>query len=183
MGSLKAKDYDDEAENGEGADIKWCKRGEYIISLGVPIGWDHSEEEFWWTKYRKCKSYIAHWHDVERMSPYGKSLLANACVYGRFRYWAMCMRMPTIISEAITADVQALIWGKDLYFDPDEAGMDSPSHRWISNLAQYNPRREGGLGALHWPSHIAHIRDWLQPFTAAFPNRQLIHQQIGAKVC
>ena len=59
------------------------------ISLGVPIGWDFSEEEFWWTKYRKCKSYIAHWHDVERMSPYGKSLLANACVYGRFRYWAM----------------------------------------------------------------------------------------------
>ena len=107
LGSLKAKDYDEEAETGKGADIKWCKRGEYIISLGVPIGWDHSEEEFWWTKYRKCKSYIAHWHDVERMSPYGKSLLANACVYGRFRYWAMCMRMPSIISQAITSDVQA----------------------------------------------------------------------------
>ena len=27
---------------GRGYGIKWCKRGEYIISLGVPIGWDFS---------------------------------------------------------------------------------------------------------------------------------------------
>ena len=41
------------------AEIKWCPEGEYIISLGVPIGHNFDEDEFWLSKYHKTKSRMA----------------------------------------------------------------------------------------------------------------------------
>ena len=32
-------------------DIKWCPEGQFIISLGVPIGYDFDEDAFWLKKY------------------------------------------------------------------------------------------------------------------------------------
>ena len=31
----------------KGWGIKWCKEGDYLISLGVPIGWNFNLKEFW----------------------------------------------------------------------------------------------------------------------------------------
>ena len=88
------------------------------------------------------------------MSKYGSAMLANSMVYGRFRYWANSMVMPKEISDAIHSDVQALIWSKDLLFDPDEVGHEEKLYRFMINESQYNPRREGGIGLVHWPSHL-----------------------------
>ena len=40
---------------------KVCPEGGYVISLGVPIGNDFNEEEFWTNKYFKCKGILANW--------------------------------------------------------------------------------------------------------------------------
>ena len=114
------------AHAGQGIAIKWCKKGEYLVSLGIPHGWDFSEEEFFMSKYTQCKSMMAKWHDVERMSIHGSARVANAMVYSRFRYYAQCMVMPKRVSAALDLDVQQLIWGRDVDLDPEELGSSAP---------------------------------------------------------
>ena len=103
----------------KGVGVRWCKRGDFIISLGVPHGWDARMEDWYWAKYRKAKAQMSGWHDVERMSPHGSAMLANSMVYGRYRYWMSTSVMPKAVAEAINEDVQMLVWGKDVLFDPD----------------------------------------------------------------
>ena len=134
--------------------IQWCPEGQYITSLGVPIGNDFDERAFWLTKYNKCKSLIAHWHDIPKLTILGRAMLANNMIYSRFRYWAQTMHMPDEISRAIDEDVQAMIWGRDPEFDPESLGTCLTNNRWINNRVQYLPSKEGGLTLLHWPSHV-----------------------------
>ncbi|MDC0525513.1 reverse transcriptase domain-containing protein [bacterium] len=136
----------------KGRGIKWCKKGEYLISLGMPHGWDFDPGEFFMSKYTKCKELMSTWHDVERMSPHGSALVANSHVYGRFRYYISGMVMPKEISKAIQSDVQQLVWGKEVLFEPDELGS-GPVRRFILEGAQYLPRRELGIGLLCWEAH------------------------------
>ena len=93
------------------------------------------------------------WHDVERMSPHGSALVANSHVYGRFRYYVCGLVMPKEISKALQADVQQLVWGKEVMFDPEVLGSE-PVRRFMLEGAQYLPRRELGLGLLHWEAHM-----------------------------
>ena len=136
----------------KGWGIKWCKKGDYLISLGIPIGWDFCLKTFWRTKYYKCKSLMARWHDVERMSPQGSAMVANAMVYSRFRYWAHCLAMSKEVREAINRDVQALIWGKDIHYDPEEMGSEKV-RGYMKHNAQFNGRKGGGLSLLYWDGH------------------------------
>ena len=102
--------------------IEWCREGSYIISLGAPIGNGFDVRAFWLTKYYKCKSILSNWWSLYRYTVYGKAMLANAMIYSRFRYWAQTLHMPTDIAQAIDSDVQALICGKEIDFDPEELG-------------------------------------------------------------
>ena len=88
-----------------GPQVKWCRRGEYLISLGVPHGWDFRPQDFYESLYNKTKRLMAGWHDVERMSPHGSAMIANNMVYSRFRYWANTLCMPANIRDAIDSDV------------------------------------------------------------------------------
>ena len=132
--------------------IQWCQQGEYLISLGVPHGWDFNTAAFFWGKYYKTKSLLSTWHDVERMSPTGSAMVSNAMVLSRFRYWTSCMVMPKAVADAIDSDIQALVWGKEVEFDAQQAGSDE-GRKFLSGSTQYNPRGCGGLGLLHWESH------------------------------
>ena len=151
----------------EGYGIKWCKRGEYVLSLGVPHGWDFNVRDFFTSKYFATKTNMAGWHDVERMSPQGSAMVANNMVYSRFRYWIGTLCMPADISRAVYADVQSLIWGKDVVFRADELGSED-ARRYIREGAQFRARRNGGIGLTHWTSHergMAAI--WLFRYNAA----------------
>ena len=53
------------------ANVRWCKEGEWIISLGVPIGNNYNELEFWKQKYRKCKTLLASWKNLDYITPWG----------------------------------------------------------------------------------------------------------------
>jgi hypothetical protein len=66
--------------------VKWCQPGDYLLSLGAPIGWGFSMKDFWRGKYFKCKALMSRWKDVARMSPLGSSMVANSMVFSRFRY-------------------------------------------------------------------------------------------------
>ena len=134
--------------------IAWCAEGDYIVSLGVPIGNNFNERTFWLTKYNRCKSLIAHWYEIPSLTILGRAMLANTMILSRFRYWAQCIHMPEDIARAISSDVQALIWGRDPEFDPEELGTELLNRRWIRNQSQYLPTKEGGLSLLHWPSHL-----------------------------
>ena len=136
----------------KGMGIRWCRKGEYVTSLGVPHGWDFRVNDWFWAKYRKSKAIMSGWHDVERMSPHGSAMLANSMVYGRYRYWLSTLVMPRDVMDAIGADVQALVWGKDVVFDAEEAGSQEVK-RFVKERAQYQPRRKLGTGLVHWPSH------------------------------
>lgn len=74
-------------------------------------------------------------------------------VLSRFRYWASCMTQCKEISDAVWKDVQALVWGKDVDFDADEIGTQGKVRVFANKHNQCNPRREGGVGLLHWPGH------------------------------
>ena len=38
--------------------VQWCKEGEWLISLGVPLGNQFNELEFWTQKCHKCKASL-----------------------------------------------------------------------------------------------------------------------------
>lgn len=150
-----------------GYGIKWCKKGEYVISLGMPHGWDFRARDFMMQKYVKTKSLMASWKDVERMSPFGSARVAGAMVFSRHRYYVSAMVMPQDISDAIDEDVQQLIWGRDVSLDAGELGSDEV-RRFIRKGAQYKPWRHGGIGLLHWTGHRKALAAvWLFRYCAA----------------
>ena len=63
------------------------------------------------------------------------------------------MMQPKDISNAVWQDVQALVWGKDVDFDADQLGTQGKIRVFANKHNQCNPRREGGVGLLHWPCH------------------------------
>ena len=146
------------------ANIRWCKEGEWIISLGVPIGNNFNELEFWRQKYRKCKALLAGWKDLNHVTPWGRAMLANNMVLSRFRYWAQVMHVPTEIMQSIASDVQALIWNKECDFNKEEEGTSLRNLPWVSKEARNLPSKEGGLSLLNWTAHVKalQVKTWLQ---------------------
>ena len=121
LGSLK-----DSTENLP-REWKICPRGKYIISLGVPIGNDFNEDEFWLNKYYKCKSLMARWKNIFIHSIKGRTLISQASVYSRFRYWMYSMMPSAKVDAYIKKDVRALLWAGHPEFDPQEGGTSTPS--------------------------------------------------------
>ena len=52
----------------------------------------------------------------------GRAMIANTLVSSRFRYWAQFMLILRSINKSLDADIQALIWNKEIKFDADEDG-------------------------------------------------------------
>ena len=47
--------------SSESAEIKWVKEGEWIRTLGIPIGESFDEEDFWMQRYLAGKKLLATW--------------------------------------------------------------------------------------------------------------------------
>ena len=137
LGSLRRTEVPKDIPAG----IEWCREGSYIISLGAPIGNGFDVRAFWLTKYYKCKSILSNWWSLYRYTVYGKAMLANSMIYSRFRYWAQTLHMPDDIAQAIDSDVQAMVWGKDFDFNPEELGTTIHNNKWINTKSQYYPKR------------------------------------------
>ena len=151
----------------KGWGIKWCKKGEYLMSLGIPHGWDFSLKDFLTSKYVKCKQLEAQWRDVAKMSPHGSARVANSMVYSRFRYYASCLKFPSDLTKALASDTQMLIWSKDPDFDLEQLGSETA--RGLIQLGQqYTRWKEGGIGLIDWESHLKGLAAvWLYRYCAA----------------
>ena len=68
-------------------DIKWCKDGDWIRYLGVPIGNDLDHEAWWKKKMAAVDEMARRWVGLFRASRAGRTLVVQAMYYGRFRYW------------------------------------------------------------------------------------------------
>ena len=72
---------------------------------------------------------MARWHDIDHITPFGRSLLANSSVFGRYRYYNCTLFMNKRVRGAIASDAQVLVWERDFELDPDEIGADLSSRR------------------------------------------------------
>ena len=138
--------------------IKWVPEGKYVISLGIPIGNDINEEEFWGTKYVNTKTLMSKWKYVFGRTTKGRILISKLMIYSRYRYWTQCMSMPKELLKNIEEDIQTLIWEKDPFFQEKEKGTEKRFKRKMKHEAAYNPWGKGGLGLLHWPSHLMALK-------------------------
>ena len=90
---------------------KVCPEGKYIVSLGVPIGNNFDEDEFWLNKYYMCKAKLASWKHLFMHSTKGRVLISQASVYSRFRYWLNSMMPSEKVDEYIRQDVDRMFVG------------------------------------------------------------------------
>ena len=135
--------------------IAWCKPGEYIVSLGIPFAEDpNSLESFFEAKYLKMRCLLANWHAIHTLTTMGRAMIAGSLIYSRFRYYVQTMVMPSHLHHALESTVQALVWNRELDFNPDELSAELTSRRWMRKEAQFRPVRELGLGLLDWRSHV-----------------------------
>ena len=141
----------------ESADgIQWVKVGEWIRTLGFPVGEDFDPNDFLMARYLKLKRLLVTWAHkiIKQLTIYGRAMIVNSLCYSRFRFYAGAMALSQELMNAITEDAQAIIWNKDLEFEADELGSDLDRRPLIKEGVLYRPRSELGLGLLHWPSHV-----------------------------
>lgn len=138
---------------------KVCPDGQYIISLGVPIGNDFDEDAFWSSKYFKCKSILANWKNLFVHSIKGRVLISQASVYSRFRYWLNSMMPSVKINEFIRKDLRELLWSSHPEFNPNEGGTNHPcAPPFLKKTAAQLRWGEGGVGILNWTHHCRAFR-------------------------
>jgi hypothetical protein len=146
-----------------GAKIK--KPGERVTALGAPIGVDFDLEEWWEARYQVVKPRIAAWHGLGRLSLDGRNILLQSILYGSMRYWFFFLTVPDKIVDAIEEDAKALLWSAAPDFSSDEIGTAKRSKRWIKEFASHIPKKKGGGGLMHLPSHILGFQaQWIQRY-------------------
>ena len=142
--------------------IKWCRDGEYLISLGVPFGngFEGSQQEldFWKEKYHKTKCIMARWSAIFALTLRGRVMIANSMIYSRFRYWTQCMIMPDEIIQWLEEDIHELMWAKDPHFESGQEGQEVATKRKIKDSTAKIAWRNGGIGLLVWDEHLKSLR-------------------------
>ena len=78
--------------------VNWTPDGDTIRALGVPIGNDFSEHDWWLGRYREVKARVARWPSLRRLSLTGRNMLLQSIYYGMFRFWLYSMVLPTSIT-------------------------------------------------------------------------------------
>ena len=74
VGGLKGLTYSGPGSEG----IKWVKPGDYVVSLGIPIGVNFDSREFFRAKYFKCKSLLSSWLSLGHVTPFGRATPGSA---------------------------------------------------------------------------------------------------------
>ena len=128
------------------AGIKWVVDGDYITSLGAPLGYEFDEHAYMMTKYRKMRTRLAQWSgrifmktELERVQ------IANAMLLSLFWYQVQSLTPSKEVSRLINADCDKFIWGNNPRFNRKEDAESGRSWRaWVTKAAAVLPKREGG---------------------------------------
>ena len=74
--------------------IQWAKEGEWVISLGVPIGNEVDAETFWRQKIKATQAKSKRWLGMYRSTYFGRTLVVQAMYLGSLRYcWLYSLLM------------------------------------------------------------------------------------------
>ena len=88
------------------------------------------------------------------MSIVGRNMLLQSIFYGSFRYWFFSLCPDGDLVDTIETDAKMLLWAASPMLQSNEAGTAQKSKRYMHELASYRPRKSGGGGVMHLPSHI-----------------------------
>ena len=141
--------------------VNWTPDGDTIRALGVPIGNDFSEHDWWLGRYREVKARVARWPSLRRLSLTGRNMLLQSIYYGMFRFWLYSMVLPTSILKLMDEDAKQILWAHVPHLDDAIEGSAS-CRRWMKENVSYLPVDKGGGGIMHWPSHCeAYYATWI----------------------
>ena len=141
----------------------WKKPGEYVISLGAPIGNDCGAfSTFHEKKVLEAKGVLVSARFIESISISGRSKLLNGNYYGKQRYWWSFMTPPAYIVKANKTDAANFLWRRSPELDKSEIGSSKRTGKFCSKDVEYRPIKKGGCGILHLDNHMAAFKaSWI----------------------
>ena len=131
-----------------GRGVKWVNEGEWVISLGVPIGNEINHEEWWDKKVASIDAKAHKWINLYRHSYSGRNLLVQSMYYGSFRYWLYSTHSSKKTINKIAASASRMLWAKD-----PTVNTNNRYRRWIRGVTAIGPRSLGGINEMDWISH------------------------------
>ena len=132
----------------------WTEPGEYLISLGIPIGNNFDVFAFLKGKYTQAKDKLISATFTSYKSIVGRSRLLNANFYGKLRYYMCPLVFPKNIISAMESDARSFIWRKNPNLTKGELGSNNRIGKWISQKATNRPMKKGGAGLLSLKAHL-----------------------------
>lgn len=153
------------------AGTKWANDGEWVKSLGNPIGNDLDAEKFWAKKLEAVKARSKAWLGLYRNSYFGRNLVVQAMYFGSLRYWLYTLPMSKATRAKIQAEADQLWWAKD----PELDQAPKRFRRFVAKETAIGPRSKGGLGNMNWDTHVTSfttslIHRYVHPSKAAWKD-------------
>jgi len=140
------------------AGIKWAKEGDWVTSLGSPIGNDLDHEAWWNKKIDSIEAKAIMWTGIFRTSYFGRDLIVQAKFLGSLRYWLFSIPQSKKIKARIQASADILWWSKNPTLD----GTHSRFRRFIQRETAIGPHNQGGLNNMEWSSHVdGFLESWI----------------------
>ena len=141
----------------------WTEPGEYLISLGIPLGNGFDAFTFLKGKYTQAKNKLISTAFISDKGITGKNRLLNANFYGKLRYYMSPLVFPNKLIKAIESDANSFIWRRNPNLNADELGSSNHLGKWIAAKATYRPMKKGGAGLLSLKAHLkAYSAQWIR---------------------
>ena len=137
-------------------DIVWCEEGDWIVSLGVPIGRSFDPGDFLASKVGEIRALLTRWNGrLARVPTASRVQLVNSLLLSRIWYWAPVLRFPKHITTQLTTLASKTIWAKDPRHDTLRTPSPGRWKPWIRRGAAGRRKALGGLGVVDIRSKVA----------------------------
>ena len=140
------------------AGIKWAQEGEWVTSLGVPIGNDLDHTKWWDKKIQATRDKANRWAGLHRSGFFGRNLVVQTMYFGRLRYWLWSLPMNKTLRAKVQADADRLWWSRDPILD----GSVRRVRRFVEKQTAVGPKSKGGVNAMDWSDHVDAVQaSWI----------------------
>ena len=137
-------------------DIVWCEEGDWIISLGIPIGRSFDPGDFLASKVAEIRARLTRWNGrLARIPTASRVQLVNSLLLSRIWYWAPALKFPKHITTQLTTLASRTIWAKEPHHDALRTPSPGRWKPWIRRGAAGRRRGLGGLGVVDIRSRVA----------------------------
>jgi exonuclease III len=137
-------------------EIVWCEEGDWIISLGVPIGRDFDPEDFLASKVSEIRARLARWNGrIARIPTTSRVQLVSSLLLSRIWYWAPVLKFPKQVTAQLTTLANSTIWSKEPRHVPLQPLSPRRWRPWIRKSAAGRRRALGGLNVVDIRSRVA----------------------------